>query len=64
MTEYRRVPLGANVVVGNAYPQQRGYQIDLQATVSRARDDVIISEGHVSIWLADLQQHGHADYDV
>ena len=40
----------------DVYAQQRGYQIDLQAVVSRVRDGVVISQGQVSIWLADLQQ--------
>ena len=36
--------------------QQQGFQIDLRATVSRVRDEVVISQGQVSIWLADVQQ--------
>jgi len=40
----------------NVYTTQKGYQIDLQAVVSRVRDEAVISEGRVSIWLPDLQQ--------
>ena len=45
------------------YAQQGGFQIDLRAVVSRVRDDVVISQGQVSIWLADLQHQHHSQDD-
>ena len=34
---------------------QHGYQVELQAVVARARDHAVLSQGHIALWLADLQ---------